>query len=209
MTTDWLRWHEAYADAGSALSGRLAMVRIRIDRFLDATAPDPVRVISACSGDGRDLLGALSRRDDADRVTALLVEHDPDLASRARDAATAVTARVEVRQADAASSDVYADAVPADLVLLCGIFGNISDADVQATVAAAPELCAAGGHVVWTRHRDAPDLTPAIREWFAEAGFEEVAFDAPDGQPWSVGVHRLVSAPRTLQPGCHWFTFLR
>lgn len=43
---------------------------------------------------------------------------------------------------------MYADAVPADLVLLCGIFGNIPDADVQATVRAAPQLCAPGAEVV-------------------------------------------------------------
>jgi hypothetical protein len=107
-----------------------------------------VRVISACSGDGRDLLGVLERRSDANRVTPLLVEYDPESASRARSAAQILSARVEVRQADAAQSDVYADVVPADLVLLCGIFGNISDADIHTTVDAAPQLCAPGAEVV-------------------------------------------------------------
>lgn len=209
MSTDWAAWHEAYASPESGLSGRLAAVRAQIERHLDASAPDPVRVVSLCAGDGRDLLGALSERTDAHRVTALLVEHDAGLAARARDAAAALSARVEVRQADAARSDIYACAVPADLVLLCGIFGNIGDADVRTMVEAAPQLCAPGAEVVWTRHRDDPDLTPAIREWLAGSGFEEVAFVAPEGQSWSVGVHRLVAEPRPLQPGHHWFTFLR
>ena len=39
--------------------------------------------------------------------------------------------------------------------------------------------------------------------------FEEVAFVAPEGERWSVGVHRLITAPRPLQPGRRWFTFLR
>lgn len=108
-------------------------------------------------------------------------------------------AQVEVRQADAAQSDVYAHAVPTDLVLLCGIFGNVSDADVRATIEAAPELCAPGAEVVWTRHRHDPDLTPSIRGWFADAGFEEVAFVAPEGEHWSVGIHRLV-APASSSP---------
>ena len=207
--TDWSEWHEADARPDSRLAARLAAVRGEITRCLDVTAPDPVRVVSACSGDGRDLLGVLSQRSDASRVTALLVERDAELASRARASAGNLSARVEVRQADAAQSDVYADAVPAELVLLCGIFGNISDADIRTTVAAAPQLCAPGAEVIWTRHRGEPDLTPSIREWFAEAGFEEVTFIAPDADDWSVGVHRLASDPLLLEPGRQWFTFFR
>ncbi|HEY6932815.1 MAG TPA: class I SAM-dependent methyltransferase, partial [Marmoricola sp.] len=143
------------------------------------------------------------------RVSALLVEYDRELAARARKAAEGLSAQVEVLQADAARSDVYAGSVPADLVLLCGVFGNISDADVRATIDVAPELCAPGAEVVWTRHRRDPDLTPTIRGWFANAGFEEVAFIAPEEKYWSVGVHRLVTRPRPLAPGRHWFTFFR
>ena len=209
MNTDWSEWHDAYARPGSGLGDRLAAVRAQIDRRLDATAPDPVRVVSACAGDGRDLLGVLAGRPDADRVTALLVEYDARLAARASRAAQALAARVDVRRADAAQSDVYSGAVPADLVLLCGIFGNVSDADVRATIGATPQLCAPGAEVVWTRHRGDPDLTPSIRGWFAAAGFEEVVFIAPDADQWSVGVHRLSGDPHPLEPGCHWFTFLR
>jgi hypothetical protein len=207
--SNWVQWHDAYASPDSGLADRLAAVRAQIDRRLDETAPDAVRVVSACSGDGRDLLGVLARRPDASRVTALLVEYDGVLASRARETAAQLPARVEVRRADAAQSDLYAGAVPADLVLLCGIFGNITDADVRTTIEAAPQLCAPGAEVVWTRHRGDPDLTPMIRDWFAGAGFEEVAFVAPDDAEWSVGVHRLATDPRPLEPGRHWFTFLR
>lgn len=209
MNTDWSEWHDAYARAGSGLGDRLEVVRAQIDRRLDATVPSPVSVVSACAGDGRDLLGVLAGRSDADRVTALLVEFDAVLAARARENARELTARVDVRQADAARSDVYVGAVPADLVLLCGIFGNIADADVRRTIEAAPQLCAVGAEVIWTRHRHDPDLTPSIRGWFADSGFEEIAFVAPDDDHWSVGVHRLATEPRPLQPGRHWFTFVR
>lgn len=209
MRTDWSQWHDAYARPDSGLGDRLAAVRHQIGRHLDNSAPDPVRVISACAGDGRDLLGVLARRSDADRVSALLVEYDTGLAARTGQAADALPSRIEVLQADAARSDVYTQAVPADLVLLCGIFGNVSDADVRTTIDAAPELCAPRAEVVWTRHRREPDLTPSIRDWFADSGFEEVAFVAPEGEYWSVGVHRLITEPRPLEPGRHWFTFLR
>ena len=72
----------------------------------------------------------------------------------------------------------FADALPADVLLLCGIFGNVSDRDINRTVQAAPALCRAGATVIWTRHRRPPDLTPRIRQWFADSGFAEIAFDA-------------------------------
>lgn len=206
-STDWSQWHDGYASTG--LAERLTAVRVQIDRYLDANDSRPVRVVSACAGDGRDLLGVLARRLDADRVTAMLVEYDVGLAARAREAAAALPARVEVRQADAAQSDVYIDSVPADLILLCGIFGNVTNADVQTMIKAIPQLCAPGAEVVWTRHRHAPDLTPAIRRWFSEAGFSELAFVAPDHDFWSVGAYRLTGEPRPLEPGRHWFTFIR
>lgn len=209
MSTDWAEWHDAYSRPGSGLDERLRAVRAQIGRRLDEKAPNPVRVISACAGDGRDLLGVLGARSDADRVTALLVEYDARLASRAEVAARTLSAHIEIRQADAADSDVYAGSVPADLVLLCGIFGNISDDDVRRTIRAAPQLCAPGGEVVWTRHRKEPDLTPSIRAWFAEAGFDEVAFTSPDTDVWSVGVHRFVGPTVALLPGRRWFTFFR
>ena len=214
--TDWSQWHEAYSRPGSGLADRLDAVRAEITRHLDRAAPDPVRVISACAGDGRDLLGVLAGRADAGRVTALLVEDDVKLAARARELAEvsrARGARVEVRQADAADSDSYVDATPADLVLLCGIFGNITDEDVRRTIEAAPQLCAPGADVIWTRHRAQPDLTPSIWRWFASAGFEELAFHAPEpvapSESWSVGVHRLTAPPPPLETGQHWFTFVR
>lgn len=209
MSTDWATWHEQYGDSSTGLPDRLAAVRSCIHRHLDATAPAPVRVVSACAGDGRDLLGALAHRTDAERVTALLVESDGELAGRAIAAAAALPSQAVVLNADAGVSDTYADAGRADLLLLCGIFGNISDADVRATVAVARQLCDAGAAVVWTRHRAEPDLTPAIRRWFEEAGFSEDAFLAPEGAMWSVGMHRLSAEPEPLLAGQRWFTFLR
>jgi hypothetical protein len=130
------------------------------------------------------------RRDD---VRVLLVEYDERNAEVARRlAAEAGLAQVRVRQADAGQVSSFADALPADVLLLCGIFGNISDGDIRRTVFAAPALCAPGATVIWTRHRRPPDLTPSIREWFAESGFTEVAFDELDvGRLLSVGTHRL------------------
>jgi predicted acetyltransferase/ADP-ribose pyrophosphatase YjhB (NUDIX family) len=210
-TTDWVGWHAPYADPASALSRRLAVVQGHVARVLDATAPLPVRVLSVCAGDGRDLLGVLACRDDANRVTATLVELDPELADRAR--AAAATARlvgVDVRTGDAGDPVEYSGAGPADLVLVAGVFGNVPDDDVRGTVRRLPGLCARGAVVIWTRHRNPPDLTPAIRGWFADAGFEEVAFEAPDDVTFGVGVHRWPGSAGEGLPGeGRLFTFFR
>jgi hypothetical protein len=206
--TDWRAWHADYADPASAMSQRLAVVRAQITRWLDRTQPRPVVVTSVCAGDGRDLLGVLTGRSDAARVTATLVELDSDLADRARTTAAGLD-HVSVRTADAGSTEAYAGCPPADLLLLCGVLGNVSDEDAAGTIAALPGLCAPGATVVWTRHRREPDLTPAIRGWFTAAGFAEESFTAPDDRIWSVGVHRLTGPPQPLSEGRRLFRFIR
>lgn len=208
--TDWDSWHNDYADPSSLLSERLRLVQGHISDWLDASAPHPVTVLSSCAGDGRDLLGVLEGRDDADRVRATLIEAAPRNATRAaHHVAHLALPGITVRCRDAGTTDAYVDAAPADLVLLCGIFGNISDDDVHRTIAATPQLCNRGARVIWTRHRKSPDLTPRIRGWFRENDFEEEHFNAPDHAIYSVGVHRFVGEPQPLSAGQHLFTFTR
>jgi hypothetical protein len=203
VSRDWARWHDGYDDPSSPLSARLAIVRAHLADALTAAPPGPVRLVSLCAGQGRDVLGVLPGHPRRDDVTAVLVEQDPRNARwAAARAARDGLAGVEVREADAGATAGYADALPADVLLLCGIFGNVSDADIGRTVAAAPALCAPGGTVIWTRHRRAPDLTVLVREWFAAAGFTEVAFDAPETGTTliGVGVHRRQDADHPPGP---------
>jgi len=191
----WLEWHAHYEDEGSFLSRRLVIVQRRITDALDARPPGPIRVVSMCAGPGRDLLGVLRTHPRAADVDARLVELHPDLAAAAREAALGLPARVGVVEGDAGATDVYEGAVPVDLVLACGVFGNVSDEDVRRTIHEFPHLCAPGAVVIWTRHRKEPDLTPSVRSWFAEAGFEELAFDTEEGAFFSVGTHALAGPP--------------
>ncbi|SCL51631.1 Methyltransferase domain-containing protein [Micromonospora citrea] len=208
MTRDWYAWHEDYEDPGSALSRRLAEVRMRIRAALDAAAPGPLRAVSVCAGQGRDLIPVLAVHPRRDDVTARLVELDPRNAEVARSAARAAgLSSVEVVVGDAARTDAYVDLVPADLVLVCGVFGNVGEADVRAIVRHCAALCATGGSVFWTRHRRSPDLVPTICDWFAEEGFRPVAVSSPaDGV--GVGVHRFEGRPRPLPAGVTMFEFL-
>jgi hypothetical protein len=212
VSRDWARWHDGYDDPSSAHSTRLAIVRAHLAGAITAAPPGPVSLVSLCAGQGHDVLGVLPGHPRRDDVTAVLVELDPRNArlAEARAAREGLTA-VEVREADAGITATYADALPADVLLLCGIFGNVSDADISRTVSAAPALCAPGGTVIWTRHRRPPDLTPHVREWFAAAGFTEVAFDAPETGSTliGVGVHRhsdAGQAPSTVPARLFSFT---
>ncbi len=208
MNDEWVDWHRGYSRDGG-LPRRLEVVQARIRAALDRSIARPVRVVSLCAGDGRDLLGALRDHPRARDVRARLIDLTPELvaAGRSEVAAWGWTG-IEFVLGDASTTDALVGAVPADLVLLCGIFGNIADDDVRATIAHVPELCAPGATVIWTRGRFAPDLTPTIRDWFRDAGFVEIAFTSIPRSTASVGVHRLAIRPRPFVPGLRLFTFL-
>jgi Methyltransferase domain len=185
-TQDWIEWHRNYDDPDSRQSWRLRTVRRRIGQALDAMPGGDIRVVSLCAGDGRDLLGVLEDHARAADVVALLVDLDPELAARARARAAATPARVRVVTGDAGVTDTYAAVVPVDLVLVCGVFGNIEDEDVAATIRALPGFCRRGTEVVWTRHRRPPDLVPTVLDWFAGAGF--IALSVADAADHAVSV---------------------
>ena len=205
---DWVEWHRDYDDPGSLLSRRGELVQGHLRAELDRAPAGDVRLVSLCAGQGRDVIGALTGHPRRDEVRARLVELDERNVALARRAAqTAGLAGVEVLQGDAGVTDACAGGVPARVVVACGIFGNISDSDIRVTVAALPSLCAPDALVLWTRHRVPPDLTPAIRSWFREAGFREEAFDTSDDGFMSVGAHRLMGEPAALALGQRLFTF--
>ncbi len=209
----WVRWHRPYEDPSSSLSLRMQTVQSMVRDVLDAlpaSHPGPIRTVSLCAGQGRDVIDVVASHPRGAAVSALLVELDPALVAFARDraAAAGVADRVRVVEGDASLARWYVDDVPADLVLVCGVFGNISRADITATIEAMRGFCAPGGHVIWTRHRRPPDATPAIRADFAAAGFTEVAFVAPEGTVMTVGHHRLDAATGPFDPDRVLFDFV-
>ncbi len=206
---DWAAWHAAYDDPSSALSARLRQVRVHLSEAVDRAPPGPVRLVSLCAGQGRDVIGVLPGHPRRDDVRAVLVESDPRNAGVARRAAAqAGLSQVEVREADASTPASFAGALPADVLLLCGIFGNVSDEDIRRTVEASAAMCTPGSTVIWTRHRRPPDLTPQVRAWFAGRGFDELAFDALDTATLTgVGVNRLREAASGRLPDGPFFTF--
>lgn len=187
---DWLGWHDGYDNPASSLARRLQVVRRQLHRALDEVDATRPRLLSLCAGDGRDVISVLAARPAQPQVAAILIESDPTLAARAQKAASdAGLSCVQVRCGDAGALASFSDFLPVDVLMLCGIFGNIEHSQVKTAVDAIPALVGADGFVIWTRGAPEPDRRLEIRRWFMSAGLAEVAFEgAPE--PYGVGTNR-------------------
>ncbi|MHB8448954.1 MAG: class I SAM-dependent methyltransferase [Mycobacteriales bacterium] len=205
--TDWRAWHDDYDDPRSSLSRRLQVVQQRLDDI--ARQGSVRRILCLCAGDGRDIIPVLARQPRERRPSAVLVEIDTGLAAAAERRATEAGVELRVVVGDAGLPETWGTVPPVDLLMLCGIFGNITDGDIKATIDAAPALLSPGGVVVWTRGFFADhDLRPQVRQWFREAGFSEIAFDS-EPRGYGVGVNRITEVPNRSLPTTRLFSFLR
>ncbi|RLK54594.1 SAM-dependent methyltransferase [Actinokineospora cianjurensis] len=198
---DWQTWHDDYDDPTSTLSRRLRAVQGQIVAFLDAAPPGPISVLSLCAGQARDILGVLPTHPRRHDVHTRLVELDPGNTAIATETAHGLT--TEIITGDAGNTT---NATQSDLVLLCGIFGNIPDADIKRTIDLAPQLTT--NTIIWTRTRRRPDLVPTICAWFEQHHFTRTWLSSPT-EDFGIGVHRLTTPPQPLQPDQHLFTFTR
>ena len=114
-----------------------------------------------------------------------------------------------MRTADAGAVEVLADAVPAQVVLACGVFGNLERDQVEQCIATLPVACARGASLLWTRGRGPEDPGPDLDRWLRAAGFEPVARVAPERARYRVGVDTYVGPPRQPVPGERLFTSFR
>ncbi|POX52713.1 SAM-dependent methyltransferase [Streptomyces sp. Ru71] len=202
---DWHAWHDAYDIPDSYLGRRLALVQERVRHALDVAPPGPLTAVSLCAGQGRDLIGVLARHPRRGDVRARLVELDERNVRSARAAAAAAGLDgVDVVCGDAALTDHYTAYAPADLVLLCGVLGNLTDKDIERTLDHCAQLCRSGGTVVWTRTRHHDTNVCA---WLEKRGFEPVWVSGPE-IPHGVGEHRFTGETGTLPAGQRMFTFV-
>jgi Putative methyltransferase len=207
---DYASWHDDYDRPGSALHLRLLVVQDLIASALDELPPGPVRVISMCAGQGRDVIGAARRHRRGRDLTGVLVESDArNVAVARKSIEQAGLDDLTVIEGDAGHSGVYAGAVPADLVLACGIFGNVSDADIRRTVSFLPALCAAGAWMLWTRAPRDDGILAAIQDWSAAAGFTPRALVVGEGDLFGVGAAVLTGPPSPFPPDQPLFTFVQ
>jgi len=161
---DWVEWHRDYDDPGSLLSRRGELVQGHLRAEIERAPAGDVRLISLCAGQGRDVIGVLTGHPRRDDVRARLVELDERNVALARRAAQAAgLPGVEVLQADAGITDACAGAVPAQIVLACGIFGNIADSGIRVFDQPA-RMVAAAEHLVRHSEANRTQAAPACRE---------------------------------------------
>ncbi|MGK2928071.1 MAG: SAM-dependent methyltransferase [Acidimicrobiales bacterium] len=152
-----------------------------------------MRLLSLCGGEARDVVPVLDAHPKGPGAQGLVVELDEVLARRADEAAQrAGLVGLEVRCADAADPRSFCDVLPVDVLLLCGIFGNIERRMVREVVERVPTMVAEDGFVIWTRggHDGEDDPRPEVRRWFVEAGMPEKSFEGPP-ESYGVGVNRV------------------
>lgn len=204
---DWIKWHQGYDHPDSLLSQRLVVVSQMIREALDIAPPGEIRVLSLCAGDGRDLVLATFDHPRVADISGLLVELNPQLAQQAATNVIKVNANLRVKNADAGDTGEFRNALPIDLLLLCGIFGNITNEDIQRTITAVPAICRSGATVIWTRHRREPDITPKIRGWFDAAGCNPTKFVSPGIDSFAIGCERRMTTTDETQLPERLFAF--
>jgi hypothetical protein len=207
---DYVAWHDAYDRAGSPLHRRLQVVIDLLGGALDAAPPGPVRILSLCAGQGHDVVAVASTHARGGDLVGRLVELDPTNAEAARTRIDDLgLTDLEVLVGDAGHTRAFLGAVPADVVVACGIFGNISLEDIERTVHALPSLCAPDASVVWTRHPRESGVLDAVGGWFDDAGFLRESLVVDSEHTFGVARHRLVRDPAPYDAGRDLFTFLR
>jgi hypothetical protein len=79
---DWVQWQRLHDTPERVVAQRLLIVQRLIRDFLSSRACGEVKVVSICSGQGRDILGVLANHPGRLSVSGRLVELDPTTRSR-------------------------------------------------------------------------------------------------------------------------------
>jgi hypothetical protein len=152
--------------------------------------------VSVCAGDGRDLLGTLKNHPRAKDVSARLVEINSDLvkSGRATIESLGLTKQIEFINDDATIATNYLGAIPADIVIVCGVFGNLADeAELNRLLDNLSFLSKPGAFVIWTRgHSNDIPHSDNVRKILRASRFEEVSFKLTATGDMGVGLHRYL-----------------
>ncbi|MDZ8066074.1 MAG: class I SAM-dependent methyltransferase family protein [Nostoc sp. DedQUE08] len=205
MPKDWYEWHDLY-DTEPKLQQRLEIVQEYIAYSLNASPSGTIRVVSVCAGDGRDLLGTLKNHARAKNVSARLVEINSNLVERGRATieSLGLAKQIEIINGDATLATNYVGAVPADIVIVCGVFGNLEEAELNRLSDNLSFLSKPGAFVIWTRgHSNGITYSDNVRKILSASGFEEVNFKLTATGDMGVGLHRYLgenlAAPKEQQ----------
>jgi hypothetical protein len=208
---DWVQFLNGY-DAWPPLQSRLQIVREQLTDALSGCSPGSIRLISLCAGDGRDVIGTMPDHPRRDDTTATLIENNAELVARGQAAIAhlGLSAHIRFVCADATLSDTYVTIVPAEVVVLAGVLGNVQPAAEPQLIDGLRGLCSPGGSVIWTRgvgNADGQQAAERIRRYLAAAGFRERVLTNTKPHSFVVGTHVFEGTPRLLTAATKLFEF--
>jgi hypothetical protein len=205
----WSGWpDEAYKREG--FQQRLSFVHDHLTECLNTAPRGAVRILSICSGDGRDVLGVLESHRRATEVTASLVELDSQsvAAGESRAKESGLESAVRFLNTDATVFETYQAIAPADIVLVCGVWGHVPADERGQLVRAIECFCKRDGRVIWTRgvekgrHR-----LEEIAAHFPDANWKKVRESI--GPKWGVMTHQYCGPQRAIPATGQIFNFTR
>jgi Putative methyltransferase len=208
---EWSGWpEEAYQR--ERYQQRLSAVHEHLTECLNLAPQGGVRSISVCSGDGRDVLGVLEFHRRAADVAAFLVELDSHsvAAGESRVKRAGLESIVSFLNTDATIYDTYQGIAPADIILVCGVWGHVPPEERAELVTALECFCKPGGRVIWTRgvskgtHR-----LEAIEAHFSGANWRKTRVSITPNEEWGVVTHQYCGLPKEIPATGRIFHFTR
>ena len=207
----WNSWpDEAYRQ--NRYHQRLLTVQAHLTECLDVVAHGPVQILSICAGDGRDVVNVVGSHPRRTDVSASLVELDGhSVAAGISQAAQAgLSSAIHFLNADATVFQTYASLPPADIVLLCGVWGHVPADERLPLVRGVASLCKPGGKVIWTRGVSQGLIRfDEIRSVFARAAWEMVRVSITSDKKWAVATCRYCGLSSELPATGRLFHFRR
>jgi hypothetical protein len=189
---------------------RLSAVQDRLAECLDQAPVGPVRIISVCAGDGRDAISVLTTHPRRHDVSAWLIEQDQRsvLDGSRRAARVGLANTVTFLNGDATDYATYQRIAPADIVLLCGVWGHVPTLERIPLVRALTALCKTRGVVIWTRGvSKGLERLHEIQSVFAASSWEQSRVSFTSDKKWAVVIQRYLALPIPLPSSGRIFHF--
>jgi len=185
---NWSGWPEL-AYERPKYRERLRVFQEQIAECLDQAPHGPLRILSMCVGDGRDVIGVLQSHWRRKEVEAYLVELNGQSVSEGikHAKASGLGNVVKFIHADATDYSTYKNLAPCDIVLVCGVWGHVPANDRAKLIHALASFCKPGGNVIWSLKTSKGEHRLAeVRSQFDHACWSPVRQNSTPGQKSAV-----------------------
>lgn len=208
---NWSGWSE-HAYQRPKYRERLRVVQEQLSECLDQAPHGPVRILSICAGDGRDVIGVLQSHRRRRDVEAFLVELNGQSVSEGvrQVKASRLESVVKFIHADATDYSTYRNLAPCDIVLVSGVWGHVPANDRATLIHALASFCKSGGKVIWTRKISKGEhRLKEVQSLFDEASWIPVRQSSTSDKKWVVTSHLYRGSALEVPANGRIFTFLK